>query len=312
MDGLEFLVNVRRIDSELPFLLMTAFPELNDAVRAIEYGVFNFMVKPIHQEHILLVVSRAVEYRNMVLERKEYAKALENAVHKRSFELRRALTEIKSANVETILVLTNACEHRDDETASHIRRMGLYACRIAEEMSLGSHLCELLLYSAPMHDVGKIGIPNSILLKPGPLNQEEFEVIKSHTRIGANIFSGCKGKLMKAAREVALYHHEKYDGSGYPMGLKGNAIPLLARIVMLADVYDALRSDRPYRKALSHTEAFRSINDGDGRTMPYHFDSTVLKAFISAEKDFEKLFNEHSLAHSHNSVMNPDSDVPSV
>lgn len=310
MDGLELLVNVRKIDKELPFLLMTAYPEFDDAIKAIECGVFDFMIKPIRKEHILLVVRRALEYRNMVLERKEYAKTLEDTVHKRSGELDGALNEIKSTNVETILVLTNACEYRDDETGSHIRRIGLYACRIAEEMRLDHHFCEMLLYSAPMHDVGKIGIPNSILLKPGPLNTEEFEVIKSHTKIGARLFSGCKSELLKAAGEVALFHHEKYDGTGYPKGLKGSEIPLSARIVMLADVYDALRSERPYRKGLSHKDAFRSIIDGDGRTMPHHFDPTVLKAFISAEEDFDRLFNEHRRAQSHDTLMRSGYVIP--
>jgi putative two-component system response regulator len=294
MDGIEFLQKVRRIDAELPFVLMTAFPELDDAVRAIEYGVFDFMAKPVRKEHFLLVVRRAVEHGDMTNERKGYKKRLEETVKKRTFELEKALHEIKDANLETILVLTKACEYRDDETAAHIKRIGLYACRIADALGMEHEFCETILHASPMHDVGKMGISDSILLKPGPLDEDEFEVMKMHTEIGSKMFEGSRSNLLKMAREIALCHHEKWDGTGYPGGLKGKEIPLPARIVMLADVYDALRSERPYKKGLSHEEAFLGITEENERTKPHHFDPDVLRVFKFMERDFDRIFNEYN------------------
>lgn len=294
MDGLAFLQAVREIDVELPLILMTAFPEIDDAVKAIGYGVFDFMVKPVRKEHLLLVVRRAIEYRDMVQERKEHKRKLEDKVRERTTALREALGNIKNANIETIFVLTNACEYRDNETAAHIKRIGKYAHSLALELGMDGEFCDSILYASPMHDVGKIGIQDRILLKPGPLTKKEFELMKQHSEIGAKMFDGCESGLLKMAREIALCHHENWDGTGYPRGLKGEEIPKSARIVMLADIYDALRSDRPYRKGFTHKQAFGFITRGNKRTLPGHFDPGILKAFMSIEEEFERIFREQN------------------
>ena len=295
MDGITFLRKVHGIDSEVPVILMTGFPDIASTIKAIEHGVFDFMVKPLRGEHLQIVIKRAVQFREMLSERQEYQARLEHTVKERTAELEQALQEVKKANLETILLLTRATEHRDDDTAEHIKRIGLYSSKLSEAIDMDEEFCEGMLYASPMHDVGKIGIPDSILLKPGPLTEQEFGLMKSHTELGAKMLSGSKSGLLKLAEQIALTHHERWDGTGYPRELRGQDIPLGGRIAMLADQYDALRSDRPYRKGFSHQDTFLIITEGDGRTMPHHFDPYLLRAFRKMDEEFNILFNDHQV-----------------
>lgn len=207
---------------------------------------------------------------------------------------RRRAREVQAAYVEAIHHLTAAAEYKDEETAQHIQRISHYSRVLAEEMKLPQRKVELLFDAAPMHDVGKIGVPDAVLLKQAPLTPDEWEVMKTHPMMGENILSGSSSPLLRMAAEIAGCHHERWDGSGYPRGLRGEAIPLPARIVMLADVYDALRSRRPYKPAFTHGKACAIILKGDGRTQPAHFDPRLLDIFVRAEGRFGEIFEKLS------------------
>lgn len=192
-----------------------------------------------------------------------------------------------------ILRLTAAAESKDDYTGEHISRIGLYAARLAEKLAMPSDFIEKISLASAMHDIGKIGIPDHILMKPGELTPAEFEVIKNHTTIGAKILSDSAYPMIQMSAVIALYHHERWDGTGYPKKLKESGIPVEARIIIICDIYDALRSKRPYKQPFDHKQAFTIITEGDVKTQPDHFDPDVLRAFIQISPVFEEIFNRY-------------------
>ena len=236
---------------------------------------------------------------------KELAEAL-SAVSNLAENLQRSVesererrAEVERAHSETLLRLVKASQFKDQETGSHIVRVSQYSEVVARALGLTGPYAALIAEAAPMHDVGKIGVLDSILRKSGPLTSNEWVLMQAHTTIGAEMLNGSNSHLLKLAAEIAISHHERWDGSGYPRGLRGEEIPLSGRIVMLADQYDALRSSRPYKEGFSHEHTSRILLEGDGRTLPIHFEPRMLEAFRDVASEFEKIFQvttEHSPA----------------
>ncbi|GJL61418.1 MAG: hypothetical protein NPIRA04_00720 [Nitrospirales bacterium] len=199
--------------------------------------------------------------------------------------------ELEQAYAETIVRLSLASRYKDEETGGHIERLSHYSKTMALCIGWSDEAAQQLFAAAPMHDVGKIGIPDAVLGKQGPLEEEEWDMIKTHPTLGASLLAGSSSPLLKMAREVAITHHERWDGSGYPYGLKGEQIPLTGRIVMLGDQYDALRSKRPYKPSFSHKKACDLILHGNERTKPAHFDPQLLSAFREIHHEFDGIYS---------------------
>lgn len=199
-------------------------------------------------------------------------------------------SELEQAYTDTIMRLARASRYKDEETGAHIVRLSHYSQSIALFVGWDQQRAQGLFAIAPMHDVGKIGVPDAVLGKQGPLTEEEWEAIKLHPLLGASLLSGSASPLLEMAREVALTHHERWDGTGYPCGLRGKQIPITGRIVMLCDLYDALRSQRPYKPAFSHKKAVDIMLNGNDRTKPTHFDPKLLEAFREMHHQFDEIF----------------------
>jgi HD domain/B12 binding domain len=205
-----------------------------------------------------------------------HREALQQEVGDRSTELRKALTELEIAQAETVRRLSMAVEFRDEDTGAHIERIGRFSTLLAEQIGLEEELCARMVHAAPLHDVGKVAIPDAILLKPGKLTPEERAIVETHAEEGHRLLKGSSSAILDMAATIALSHHEKWDGSGYPRGVAGEAIPIEGRIVAIADVFDALTSDRVYRKAFAVEKAVEMMREERGK----HFDPVLLDAFM--------------------------------
>ena len=194
---------------------------------------------------------------------------------------------------ETIRMLKDVIALRDSETTSHIERLGFYSYRLSLELQMDEAFCGNIYHASQLHDIGKLALPDSLLNKKGALTHSEFNVIKTHPVLGQKMLSAGRSDTFSMASDIALCHHERWDGTGYPFGIEGADSPVASRIVMLADQYDALRSRRPYKYHFSHSKTLRILTKGDGRTMPYHFDPEVLAAFKRINEEFDDIFESY-------------------
>ena len=279
LDGFEVTRRIRKDEAHrlLPIILVTALRETEDRVKGIEAGCDDFISKPVDKMELLARVRSLLKVKAYNDLLSNYRKELEAAVAKRTEELNNALEKLKKASLDTIYRLSMASEYRDEDTGAHVKRMSRYSAAIARRMGLSESTIETILYSSPMHDLGKIGIPDQILTKPAKLDPVEWEIMKQHAIIGAEILKDSDAEFIKLGEITARSHHEKWDGSGYPNGLKGPAIPISGRITAVADVFDALTTKRPYKEPFSIDKSFDIIKEGRGS----HFDPDVVDAFFA-------------------------------
>jgi len=276
MDGLEFIRALREMPGRdaVPVVMITANDQKQLRYRALDLGANDFLTKPVDKVEFL------ARTRNM-LQVSDARKQLADRASWLADEVRKATAEILARERETVFRLCKAAEYRDPETGAHILRMAHYSQLIARGLGLSVSDQDLLLEAAPMHDIGKVGIADKILLKPGRLDAEEFEVMKQHAIYGYELLHGSSSRVLQAGAEIARGHHEKFDGSGYPGGIVGSDIPIFSRIVAVADVFDALTSERPYKKAWTLEAAVDFLVQGSGS----HFDPQCVQAFLNAWDD---------------------------
>lgn len=275
LNGFEVLEAIRATvvaeDDYLPVLMLTAEHDPRVKLRALELGVTDFLLKPFDRAEVSSRVRNMLQVRFLNKRVRQQNAELESKVRERTQEL-------EDTRLEIIHRLGLAAEYRDNETGLHIVRMSLCAQAIALHYGLSPEHAQLLMNAAPMHDIGKIGIPDRVLLKPGKLDPEEWVVMRTHTTIGARMLAGHSSPLLGLAAEIALSHHEHWDGGGYPRGLAGEAIALEARIVAVADVFDALLSERPYKQPWSEADTIAEIQRLAGR----QFDPAIVESFMVA------------------------------
>ncbi len=280
MDGFEVCARLKGnpLTKNIPVIFVTTKDETIDESRGFEAGCVDYIRKPVSPA---LMKARVSTHLALYDKRKN----LEEIVDRRTAQLMEAMKKVKAASLDTIHRLSRAAEYKDEDTGAHILRMSNYAAAVARQMGCGNEFVESILYAAPLHDIGKIGTPDRILLKTGKLDADEWEIMKRHTIDGARILEGSDAEFIKMGSVIAASHHEKWDGTGYPCGLRGEEIPMEGRIVAIADVFDALTSKRPYKEPFPLERALDIIQESKGG----HFDPQVVDAFFAANSEITRI-----------------------
>jgi len=292
MDGFELTKRLKASEKTkfIPIVLITSLNDVQNRVKGLEVGCNDFLNRPVDKSELLARVRSLLGVKAYYDLIHNYSHKLESEVKEKTEQLRAAFEKLEMASLDTIYRLAMAAEYKDEDTGAHTKRMGYYSAALARQMGFEEKKINEILYAAPMHDIGKIGIPDNILLKPGKLDEDEWIIMKQHTTIGAKILEGSDTEFIKLAEVIALTHHERWDGTGYPRGLKGSDIPIAGRITTIADVFDALVSKRPYKKPFSIEKSFEIIRQDCGK----YFDPKVVDAFFAIEKEILEIRNKYS------------------
>ena len=275
MDGLKLLDWIRNRDKDIPVIMVTAMHDLSIALDAIRCGAYDYILKPFEKDQLYMSVRRALEHRRLLLENRNYQRNLEKLVAEQTAQIRGALQQLESSYDDTLEALGGALDLKDAETEGHCKRVTAFTLAIAKALNVDVSQLPEIARGAFLHDIGKMAIPDQILRKPGPLTPEEQQIMRTHCAIGFEMLS--RVPFLRDVAKIVIAHQEHYDGSGYPNGLKGEDIPLGARIFAVADTLDAMTSDRPYRSALSLEQAKAEI----ARCSGTQFDPKVAAAFLS-------------------------------
>lgn len=275
MDGIKLLEWVRQYDPEVPIIMVTAIHDISTALEAIRRGAYDYILKPFEKDQLFLGVGRALQHRRLILENRSYQRNLEQLVEERTAQLTGAISQLEQSYDDTLEALGSALDLKDAETEGHCQRVTAFTISIAKAMPVPHAYLAVLARAAFLHDIGKMAIPDSILRKPGPLNDDEKQVMRKHCQIGYDML--IRIPFLRDAAEIVLAHQEFFDGTGYPRGLRGEQIPLGARIFTIADSLDAMISDRPYRRALPMSHAREEIK----RCAGSQFDPKVVDVFQS-------------------------------
>jgi putative two-component system response regulator len=290
MSGLQMIPQVKRYSPNTVVVMISGVQTVESAIEALRLGAFDYLMKPFDLRHVEAVVKRALEHYELIVAKQRYENHLEELVEQRTSELDRALNSLEDAYRATLKALTAALETRDSETHGHSERVVTYSLRLGREYGLNSETMKALEFGSLLHDIGKIGVPDSILRKPAKLTDEEWVRMKEHPYHGQQILRGIE--FLEGAARVVAQHHEKWDGSGYPHGLKGEDIDICARIFSVADAFDAITSDRVYRRGKSYQEAAKELDDWAGR----QFDPKVVEAFHRVpQEDWDELHRQSLL-----------------
>lgn len=281
--GMDFLAEVREAHPGSAVVMITGEDSLELALQAIALGAYGYLIKPVLGGELVIAVANALKRRRDEQTNRRLLERFRGMVTERGDQLEQAVTElrmvegeVRGAQAETIVRLARMVEFRDEETGAHVQRMSGYCAELASRLRIPDERCEMIRLASQLHDVGKIAVPDSVLLKAGRLTPEEFELMKSHAVVGYEMLFGSVSSVMRLAATIALTHHERWDGQGYPRGLEGEEIPLEGRIAAVADVFDALTSERPYRPAFPVTAATDTMRAERGS----HFDPHLLDTFI--------------------------------
>ena len=284
MSGLEMIPHVKALSPDTVVVMISGMQTVESAIGALRLGAFDYLMKPFDLRQVEAVVKRALEHHELVVAKQRYENHLEELVEQRTVELDRALNSLEGAYRSTLKALTAALETRDSETHGHSERVVSYSLRLGREYGLNSEEMKALEFGSLLHDIGKIGVPDSILRKPAKLTEEEWVRMREHPMHGQQILRGIE--FLQGAARVVAQHHEKWDGTGYPLGLRAEEIDINARIFAVADAFDAITSDRVYRRGKSYEAAAQELDDWAGR----QFDPKVVAAFHRVPKeDWEEL-----------------------